>query len=199
MSMLDGVSQCWRLSETCAVDWNAWSAIATGSGVLLALAMPALKWLRTKSRANAMFAVAFERDLQRARSRLRSINEEFPLGLDTPEAWAVEAALMADVHVRERFGNAGEPLAELADRSIDLSQWPSAVSLDLASKVVVAQAGCRSIVDALKAGSTGPDDLRHWANFWLRFRRDMDAALERCDVAIAALERASKKIANDLA
>jgi len=34
MSMLDGVSQCWWLSKTCVVNWNAWSAAGAIAAVV---------------------------------------------------------------------------------------------------------------------------------------------------------------------
>jgi len=49
MSMIDGISQCWWLSKSCAVDWNAWAAIATAAATLLALAL-ALKEARARHR-----------------------------------------------------------------------------------------------------------------------------------------------------
>jgi len=39
MSMLEGVSQCWWLSSTCAVNWDAWSAIGTLLAVVVALGL----------------------------------------------------------------------------------------------------------------------------------------------------------------
>ncbi|MGV6491331.1 hypothetical protein ACTUVK_000494 [Stenotrophomonas rhizophila] len=49
MSMLDGVSQCWWLSRSCAVDWNAWASIATAAATGLALTL-ALKEGRARNR-----------------------------------------------------------------------------------------------------------------------------------------------------
>lgn len=37
MSILDGVSQCWWLSSTCSVDWDAVSAVGTVAAVAVAL------------------------------------------------------------------------------------------------------------------------------------------------------------------
>ncbi|MEB2184379.1 hypothetical protein VDS18_00380 [Xanthomonas campestris pv. campestris] len=45
MDMLDGVSQCWWLSRTCKVNWDAWAAIATASGTCVALAVATLDGL----------------------------------------------------------------------------------------------------------------------------------------------------------
>lgn len=37
MSMLDGVTQCWWLSENCVLNWSAWSAVATAFAGVIAL------------------------------------------------------------------------------------------------------------------------------------------------------------------
>lgn len=39
MSIIDGVSQCWWLSQSCVVDWDAWAAVATAAATALALAL----------------------------------------------------------------------------------------------------------------------------------------------------------------
>jgi hypothetical protein len=37
MSMLEGVSECWMLSRTCVVNWDAWAAVGTVSAVVVSL------------------------------------------------------------------------------------------------------------------------------------------------------------------
>lgn len=39
MSMLDGISQCWVLSENCVIWWDAWAAIGTIGATVVALAL----------------------------------------------------------------------------------------------------------------------------------------------------------------
>lgn len=63
MGMLDGISQCWWLSETCVIDWTAWSAIATCAAVVAALLVGVLpirharKVRKTQMRVLAKVAV----------------------------------------------------------------------------------------------------------------------------------------------
>lgn len=39
MSMLDGLSQCWLLSRSCEVNWEAWSAMGTVGAVVVSLSL----------------------------------------------------------------------------------------------------------------------------------------------------------------
>lgn len=56
MSMIDGISQCWWLSRSCAVDWNAWAAIATAAatGLALTLSIKEARARQRKSKHDAM-------------------------------------------------------------------------------------------------------------------------------------------------
>ncbi|WP_313242069.1 hypothetical protein [Stenotrophomonas sp.] len=56
MSMLDGVSQCWWLSETCVVNWDAWAAVGTMLAVVVALGVGVLPEVnrRREGRARAL-------------------------------------------------------------------------------------------------------------------------------------------------
>lgn len=49
MSMLDGVSQCWWLSETCAVNWDAWSAVGTVFAAVVALVLALVAYKQSES------------------------------------------------------------------------------------------------------------------------------------------------------
>lgn len=50
MEWINGVSPCWWLSTTCVVNWNAWSAIATGAATGLALVL-ACREMLSRSRS----------------------------------------------------------------------------------------------------------------------------------------------------
>lgn len=39
MAILEGVSECWMLGETCVVNWDAWAAIGTVSAVVVSLVL----------------------------------------------------------------------------------------------------------------------------------------------------------------
>ncbi|KRG63926.1 hypothetical protein ABB26_10140 [Stenotrophomonas humi] len=50
MSMLDGVSQCWLLSETCVVWWDAWAVLVGAFVGIATVVVAARSWL-TSNRA----------------------------------------------------------------------------------------------------------------------------------------------------
>ncbi|MDH1791288.1 hypothetical protein N5D45_05595 [Stenotrophomonas sp. GD03819] len=56
MSIIDGVSQCWLLSRSCVIDWDAWAAIATAAatGLALALALKETQARRRKAKHDAL-------------------------------------------------------------------------------------------------------------------------------------------------
>jgi len=60
--MSSGISQCWWLSETCAVDWSAWAAIATfaAAGIaLVAAVLPIMEARRARRQiADSVLKVA---------------------------------------------------------------------------------------------------------------------------------------------
>lgn len=47
--MIDGVSQCWWLSDTCVVNWDAWSAIGTGFAAVVALVIALASFRQNES------------------------------------------------------------------------------------------------------------------------------------------------------
>ncbi|WP_159095108.1 hypothetical protein [Stenotrophomonas sp. ZAC14A_NAIMI4_1] len=49
MGIIDGISECWWISQSCVVDWDAWAAIATAAATMLALTL-ALKETRARRR-----------------------------------------------------------------------------------------------------------------------------------------------------
>ncbi|QNH11190.1 hypothetical protein HEP75_00608 [Xanthomonas sp. SI] len=57
MGMLDGVSECWWLSTTCVVNWDAWAAIGTVAAVWVALMASGAEWrrLRRERKERAMW------------------------------------------------------------------------------------------------------------------------------------------------
>lgn len=64
MAMRHGLSQCWWLSSTCEVNWNAWAAIATAVAAVVALGVglapifTARRQRRRIARAEARVAAA---------------------------------------------------------------------------------------------------------------------------------------------
>lgn len=137
MSMLDGVSQCWWLSKSCVVNWEAWAAVGTVLAVFTAVFAPAIQRLFVRKRANAMFALAYRTDLLFTLSRLRGIRRDHPIGAHNDQAWAAEALLETDKSYREDYASTMEELDRLTSREVDLNKWP-AVDVRFAAKVALA-------------------------------------------------------------
>jgi hypothetical protein len=76
MSMLEGVSQCWWLSERCVVDWEAWSAIGTFLAVYVALRIALSEQIRNREaavqRALGLSALLVP-DIERWRQNIRQL------------------------------------------------------------------------------------------------------------------------------
>lgn len=51
MSMLDGLSQCWWLSDTCSVNWDAWAAVGTFFAAFMALRISLAEQCRRRQEA----------------------------------------------------------------------------------------------------------------------------------------------------
>ncbi|WP_143576657.1 hypothetical protein [Stenotrophomonas maltophilia] len=76
MSMLDGVSQCWWLSNKCFVDWEAWSAIGTFFAAFLALQISLREQRRRREEAleRALgLSTLLEPDVQEWHERIRKL------------------------------------------------------------------------------------------------------------------------------
>lgn len=59
MSIVDGVSQCWWLSPTCVVNWNAWAAIGTFAAAGAALLIAGAERRRRQADAKEAATLAF--------------------------------------------------------------------------------------------------------------------------------------------
>ncbi|WP_414487155.1 hypothetical protein [Stenotrophomonas maltophilia] len=193
MSWWNGISECYWISSTCVLDWDAASAVATAAGVLAALAAPAVTRIRQRRRANALLALSFSGDIAQAWARAESIARDYPFGLDGPESQAAQERFMDESDYRAQFARSGEPLRVLAQRELDLSKWPQAIDLGVAERVAVAIHAAQRLCVALEAGSEGSPNAAGWGDFWTHYRRDVDFAVKRLDEAWTTCLRASRK------
>jgi len=73
MSMLDGVSQCWWLSKTCAVDWTAWGTLGgwtAAAATFLAVLLPYYRERRRARLRSKLTLGAYAQSLDRFARRL---------------------------------------------------------------------------------------------------------------------------------
>lgn len=193
--MRKGISECWWLSDTCAVNWNAWAAVGTVAAVFAAIFAPALQRLLVRRRANALFALAYRGDLLIAAIKVRRIKKQFPVGTNNDAAWAAEALLSTDKAVREDFAALAEALDVLTSREVDLTKWP-AVDLRLAAKIAVAIESARNFQQAALLVTEPGDDPNWTENFATveKVLRRAGAALEVADdAAVDAVAPLSKQ------
>lgn len=137
MSMLDGVSQCWWLSKTCEVNWDAWGAIGTVAAVFAAVLAPTIQRLFVRKKANAMFALAYRTDLLMTLGNVRDLRRDFPFGQNNNGAWAAEGMLLTDEAFRQELVGRTAVLGLITSREVDLTKWQG-VDVALAAKVALA-------------------------------------------------------------
>lgn len=154
MSMLDGVSQCWWLSETCVVNWDAWAAVGTVAAVFAAVFAPSIQQRLVRRKATALFVAAYMHDLVDAHACLRKVDNETPVGKDTERSIAVDAHHLVSREHRVNYAdNLKFGLSRLAGREVDLTKWP-AVDLHAATGIVIA---IETVKAVLAAATAWPD------------------------------------------
>lgn len=192
MGMLDGISQCWWLSKTCAVNWEAWAATGTVLAVFVAILAPAIQrrfFLRKK--ANAVFAVSYWADIVTGRIAIERILTEFPLNENGPVRSDLERKLKANQEDRLSFRTFTEKLAPLCSRELDGSKWP-AVDLDIVLAVAEAIHAAGDIVRVGNVMVDGNTEKRDWPTMLTLFRENIDDSLH----AIRAAEKHLIKVRN---
>ncbi|AYO95603.1 hypothetical protein [Xanthomonas axonopodis] len=151
MRMLDGISQCYWLSNDCVVNWDAWSAIGTVAAVFAAVFAPAIQRRFVRGKANALFAFAYLQDIVEARSCLRSVDVAYPLLADTVAGHWCDANLRLKADARREYSELmSKALSSLAKREVDLAKWP-AVDLEVAAGVVIAIETTKALLTAANA------------------------------------------------
>lgn len=188
MSMLDGMSQCWLLSETCAVNWDAWSAVGTCGAVVAALFGPTIHRYFTRARANALFALAYRTSLMSAMDQVKAVRKEFNLDPVADESWAVHSQITKHGMRNQELRVLVAGFAVLSERDTDLTKWV-AVDLDLVAKVAVAIESLRDAERATARVVMLAED-EDWQRTMKRFNDVMRRAAEDVISANVAAARA---------
>ncbi|WP_141057455.1 hypothetical protein [Stenotrophomonas rhizophila] len=161
MSMLDGVSQCWMLSSSCQINWDAWAAIGTVAAVFAAILGPSIQRRFVRRRANALFFFAHMGDVAATLTYLRTLNEVHPPGEDSAFPPEFLRALRSSKQAREQYREkVAAGVAPLAERSVDATKWPG-IDMKNAALLAVAIEACR----AVRVGSENLVDYRDDADF----------------------------------
>lgn len=74
MSVLDGLSECWWLSSTCSLDWDAVASVGTVVGVLVALFAPVVRRALTGRKVDTIFVAAHMSELRGIRAKIRRLH-----------------------------------------------------------------------------------------------------------------------------
>lgn len=191
MSVLDGVSQCWWLSETCAVNWDAWAAVGTVAAVFAAVFAPSIQRRFARRKVNALFGMAYQRDVAAVKARLMLMNMRFPLNPESDTAWAVHSAIQPGGKNQPEFLKALDVLRAFASREVDISKWGS-VDLDLAAKVAALIVSLKAFVHGADILATSnPDDA--WQHFMeavyeaqQRAQKDTEYAMDAINEAVTS-------------
>lgn len=145
MSMLDGVSQCWVLSETCVVNWNAWAALGTVAAVFSAVFAPSIQRRFVRKRANALFFFAHLGPVVETMTFLQDLNGVHPAGSDSAFEPAFLDALRASKEEREQYRDrVAFGVAPLAECTVDAARWPG-IDMKNAALLAVAIDACRAV------------------------------------------------------
>ena len=165
MEFISGISECWWLSRTCRIDWNAWAAIGTVTAVFAAIFAPEIQRRFVRKNANFIFAAAYVSDIGSAVAVLDTLLQEFPVGLGTDESHFAEGTLAASADRRDEFRKNADRMRVLAQREVDPSKWP-AVDLELACDVTLAIDLARQIRDHGVAVANPNNKPADWPEFF---------------------------------
>ena len=173
MGMLDGISECWWLSRSCTINWDAWAAIGTVAAVFTAIFAQAIhRRFFLRKEANAVFAVAFYSDVLDARIFVNTLITEFPLNETTEAAEAIHASLKESNETCGRFEKKAARLTKLGDREVDASKW-NGVDLKLMLVTTHAIQAARDVVNVGKVLNNGESN-RNWDQMIPLFRGTLD-------------------------
>lgn len=174
MGMLDGVSQCWWLSENCVVNWDAWSAVGTVAAVFAAVLAPAIQRRFARRKSNALFLFSYMGDVVDALACLRKLDSGWPIKKIGGNAEMVAAAMRKKENQESFAEEMKKAAGRLAAREVDHAKWP-AVDIELAASMVMA---IESVKAVLIAATVIPalDGHKLDAAF-VTIRNGMDAAI----------------------
>lgn len=188
MSMLDGVSQCWWLSQTCEINWDAWAAVGTVAAVFAAVLAPMIQRAFVRRKANALFALSYRADVINVQLRMEGIAKAYPMREQSGERYIVEVLLARAGPHRDDFLERARWLDVFSGRDVDLTKWP-AVDLSLGAKLVVAIEAVRHYQLAANVlADPGPD--RDWGKMLDTVAEDLDEAIAKVGTALDAIRRA---------
>lgn len=129
MSFSDGISECWWLSETCVVNWDAWASVGTVAGVITALSVPAIKRFFASRRVSAIFAAAHITELEAAETAVRDFRATYSFAPPPAGTSDSRLALKTDVELTKAANALVAALSPTCSVEVDLSKFPDVGTL----------------------------------------------------------------------
>ncbi|MNN00014.1 hypothetical protein D3C81_1125970 [compost metagenome] len=156
MSLWNAFSTCWPPGQGgCVVWWDAWAAIGTTAGVLVALIAPMVRKWKNAKRINAMLALQFADEIAIAGSSLAVLERDFPL-IDADTGLATLRKLNHDPVYRNNLKNRTGRLETVAKLDFPLSSLPAECDLRLALLLVSCVHTAKAFVQTVQAIANDP-------------------------------------------
>ncbi|MFT4408469.1 hypothetical protein ACLMOV_02390 [Stenotrophomonas muris] len=157
MSLWNAFSTCWPPGQDgCVVWWDAWAAMGTMIGVLIALLAPLIRQWRNARRLNAIIALRFADELALARAALVVLARSYPT-TDSAVRLTTARKLIESEKYRAEFVGTAEKIARLGEAALDFGQLPLSgslkLTLEVARAVFAAKAVSGTAIDLMKPGS----------------------------------------------
>lgn len=201
MSWWNAVSTCWPPGQDgCVVWWDAWAAMGTMVGVLIALLAPLIRQWRNARRLNAIIALRFADELALAGAGLHVLSEAFPVS-DATTRLTTARKLIENEPYRVRFVMAAQEVARLGEASIDFGQLPLSGSLKLTVEIARARFAAKAVSGTVlfltKSDMVGPPEAL--AEALTTYKEELsdavicvDSAMSHCRKAVANFNPRSK-------
>lgn len=184
MSFSDGISECWWLSETCVVNWDAWASIGTVAGVVTALSVPAIKRFFASRRVSAIFAAAHITQLEAAQTAIKNFHSAYSFAAPSGELIDKRLALKNDAGLDKAAETLVEKLAPVLALEVDLSKYPDVGTLLAAdvSRSLYFVGYISKLAGLLRLDRSSVED-EAWIKFCVAFGRNLDDGLAVLDHA----------------
>lgn len=195
MSWWNAFSTCWPPGQDgCVIWWDAWAAMGTMIGVLIALLAPLIRQWRNARRLNAIIALRFADELALAKAALTILARSYPT-IDPASRLSTAKKLIESEKYRAGFIGAAEKIAPLGDAALDFGQLPLGgslkLTLEVARAVFAAKAVSGTVIYLMKPGSDQAVEVLALAlETYQREYGDamicVSTALTQCSIATAA-------------
>jgi hypothetical protein len=181
--------------DGCVVWWDAWAAVGTTLGVLIALFSPAVRKYFMKKRVSAVFAASFSQRIFVARQAVKNFQELYPLSKQEDGIYTARVLLQNDEAARERAIGLIENVEELTKMDVDLSKFPEVDTLLAAdvARSILFSGDVMLLIPAIRGRDNGVTE-ETWARYWESAALVMKRAEDTLDHASAGCDKALRRM-----